>query len=355
MQGAKHTDPDRSPIFIVGCGRSGTTLLRQILSSHPRIHLTHEAFFYAYEQYTPKALSSRQWLERYFDTFSFRWLGLKADELREAVPEDLPRDQIHEVFRTIMKRCAARHGKVRYGEKSPLDSKNIERILKDFPDAKLLYIARDPRAIVVSFTRMPWGSNSLLLSGIGCAGQHEAVAPHLNRIHTLTLEELIADPESTLRGVLDHIGEPWDDAVLDHVANGPQDDVPPFPWFESATRRKLAAPSGREPLWRKTLSPAWIRLLERRNADYMAYFGYEPARLEREPSAWARAGALMGDLPAALRIIGRRIRTMPLMWNFRSSEKRRTDPQLALEAHLEVNPQAWEHYPEFSVPRVPDA
>ena len=36
-------NPERSPIFVVGTGRSGTTLLRFMLSAHPRIYITHEA------------------------------------------------------------------------------------------------------------------------------------------------------------------------------------------------------------------------------------------------------------------------------------------------------------------------
>ena len=40
---------DESPIFVIGTGRSGTTLLRQMLNAHPRIHITHEAGFYSYQ------------------------------------------------------------------------------------------------------------------------------------------------------------------------------------------------------------------------------------------------------------------------------------------------------------------
>ena len=53
-------DPDKSPIFVIGMGRSGTTLLRQMLSAHPRIHNTHEAFFYAYAQGTPDDVSASE-------------------------------------------------------------------------------------------------------------------------------------------------------------------------------------------------------------------------------------------------------------------------------------------------------
>ena len=49
-------DPDEAPVFVVGTGRSGTTLLRQMLDAHPRIHVTHEAAFYFYRVHPPSAI-----------------------------------------------------------------------------------------------------------------------------------------------------------------------------------------------------------------------------------------------------------------------------------------------------------
>ena len=175
--GASVVDPDRSPIFLIGTGRSGTTLLRQILNAHPRIYLTNEAFFYTYERFTPKSLSTSQWLERFFDTFSFAWLQIHPDEVRDALPGDLPRARISEAFQAIMKITAAHHGKVRYGEKSPLNSSNLKQIFRDFPDARVVYIMRDPRATAVSYTRMPWGSSSQPVKSSGDAMSKTNLGP----------------------------------------------------------------------------------------------------------------------------------------------------------------------------------
>src|SRR5579871_2575309 len=90
--------PDHSPIFVIGTGRSGTTLLRQMLNAHPRIHLTHEACFYSYANHARAHASANAWLERYFETFSFAWLRLDPQQVREALPQQLPIERIAEAY-----------------------------------------------------------------------------------------------------------------------------------------------------------------------------------------------------------------------------------------------------------------
>ncbi len=347
-------DPDRSPIFLIGTGRSGTTLLRQILNAHPRIYLTNEAFFYTYERMTHRSVSGSEWLERFFDTFSFAWLRIAPDEVRAVLPASLPRERVFEAFRAIMKIKAAHQGKVRYGEKSPLDTANLGRIFRDFPEARVIYITRDPRATVVSYTRMPWGSSSLTLSSFACRQQLERTAPNFERIHELRLEDLLASPRSELSKILDFVGELWDDAVLDHIRHSPIDDVAPFPWFISATNKKLQAPAG-PPLWQRVLSPTWIRIIEQDNKLGMHRYGYLPAPLDREPSAAERLGARLADGPEAIRTIVRWMRAANDIWNWRRRGGRGINPQRSMEAHLKSNPRAWQHYPDFTMPQVPEA
>ncbi|MEJ8568571.1 sulfotransferase family protein [Elongatibacter sediminis] len=341
------TDPDRSPIFVIGTGRSGTTLLRQILSAHPRIHLTHEGYFYAHERYLARKCSASEWLERYFNTRSFQLMGLDRAAVRAAVPSDLPRERVHEAIQTLMRLAAARHGKPRYGEKSPLDSRHLGRIFSDFPDARVVCIMRDPRAVVHSFTRMPWGSSSLLLANRACFRQYDQVAPFFGRIHEVTLEALIADPRSTIGTILEYVGEPWDEAVLNHVQNAPTDDVPPFPWHRSATRRPLSPPSSGTPQWRTELTPEWIRIIERSNAGTMARYGYVAAEFDTEPTPRACRWAACRDLPEAFGTARRHIRALASIYRTRRHRAETSlDPGKLNLATLR-NPRALRFYPEL--------
>lgn len=146
------TDPDRHPIFVVGTGRSGTTLVRMMLNAHPRIHLTHEASFYLLGGLSRKA-TPREWLDRYLATVAFAWLGLDPERVREAAGDRPP--SVAVTVRAIMKMQAERHGKVRYGDKTPLHATKLPQIFEDFPGARVVNVVRDPRGGVASLLRMP--------------------------------------------------------------------------------------------------------------------------------------------------------------------------------------------------------
>ncbi len=80
-----------APIFIVGTGRSGTTLLRLMRNAHPRIHLTHEASFYpGTRRPLRRAAGGQEWLDVYLRSFAFRWLGIHAADVRAVLPDSLP-------------------------------------------------------------------------------------------------------------------------------------------------------------------------------------------------------------------------------------------------------------------------
>ncbi len=343
--------PDDAPIFIIGTGRSGTTLLRQMLNAHPRVYITHEAFFNTYAHYTPRTVSASQWLERYFSTFSFAWMRVDPAEVRAELPAQLPRERISEAFRAVMRCKARQYGKSRYGEKSPLDVVNLARIFKSFPDPRVIYIMRDPRATVASLRRMPFATSSTLMNSLLCAQQLRLLRPHLKSIHTLRLEDLIADPRPAMRRVLEFLGEPFDEAVLDHTAHSPTDDVAPFPWFESA-KFKNPRPDPGSPPWQTRLSPAWIRIIERTNAFGMKHFDYPPADLPREPGRTRQYLLQLGEVPGLI-ASGFRAWRMEKRIRAHFEGRRRYDPQKAMEDHLKTNPGAWAEYPGFQMPRVP--
>jgi hypothetical protein len=331
-----------SPIFVIGTGRSGTTLLRFMLCAHPRIYITHEASFYLFEKgFRPRGAPVRQFLDYYFQTPSFRWLRVDPARVLALLPESPTRA---DGSAAVMRAKAEQYGRLRCGDKTPSHSGNLKQIFADFPDARVVHIVRDPRGCSLSLSRMPWASPSLWANAVFCKLESDVVAKYRGRFLQIRLEDLLADPRATMGRVLEHVGEPWDDAVLDHARNIPdKHDMPPLPWLESAARERGTP----EAKW-TSLSPLQIRVIERAARKVMREAGYEPARLAEEPSRLAVWWAALREIPEMLRTLGILMRIARLgsdPRNFESAESR------ALWRRL--NPPSWAHYPGFEIPDAP--
>ncbi len=332
-----------APIFIVGTGRSGTTLLRLMMCAHPRIYITHEASFYMWERFH-RRLPRREYLEYFFQTPSFRWLRLDPERIRAQLPDPLPKDQMGLAYAAIMREKAAQYGRPRFGDKTPLHATALRRIFADFPDAKVVHIIRDPRATALSLTRMPWSCANLHANAKFCDYEVRAIEKFGDRVLQIRLEDLLADPRVTMGKVLDYVGEPWSDDVLDHVRCAPDKaDMPPLPWFESSVRE-------REPnreAWR-ALSPVEIRTIERATPRVFAAAGYQRAELPSEPGRLALWWQRVRALPE----------TASYLWAYLQCMRIVKDPMMFDSPPLErwfrkINPGAWAHYPGLALPATP--
>jgi hypothetical protein len=338
----------QGPIFVVGTGRSGTTLLRFMLCAHPRIYITHEASFYVWEWVYPKRAPRAEFLRYYFQSPSFRWLRVDPASVLDGFPADLSRSRIGEVYEKIMREKAAQYGRVRFGDKTPSHAAHLPRIFRDFPDARIVHITRDPRGTALSLSRMPWAASSLYANAVFCELERRQVSRRDPRILKIRLEDLLADARGTMGKVLDHVGEPWDDAVLEHAQNLPdKHDMPPFPWLESAARAR-GEPKAE---WRQ-MTPLQIRLVERVSRRIMEEFGYARAELPpaEEPSRAAVFWAQLRELPETLRY-------MAVYWRLSRflRDPRNFDSDETITLFKRVNPSSWSRYPGFEMPIAPAA
>jgi hypothetical protein len=337
---------DSAPVFVVGTGRSGTTLLRMMLNAHPRIYLTHEASFYLSTAGFKIDTSLTDWLDYYCRTPSFLWLRLSPARILAQAPEGARCDLWPLAFKALMREKAGLYGKTRFGDKTPLHGLYLGRILEDFDSPRIIHVVRDPRGAVASLMRMPWAPSSVYLNALYCEQQIEAVVAHADHIYEVRLEDLLADPRGTMSGVLQYIGEDWDDNVLDHARHAPTDDMPPFPWFEGA-KHKLGVSTG-APAWQEQLSPAWIRIIEEICFLSMDRYKYPRAELLREPSSLRCACARLGE---GRKIVSSLSRLRRLARKY--ANQKTPDPKAGMEALLNINPKAWSLYPGFSIPALP--
>ena len=329
----------------MGTGRSGTTLLRLVLNAHRRIYITHEASFYLVRSGLAQHPSAEEFLERYFRSPSFAFLGIDKQVVVSELGKLPDNDSISSAYVAIMKTKAKVFHKARFGDKTPLHAGRIKQIFRDFPGAKVIHVVRDPRATVASLMRMPWAASSVGLNSIFCRMTLNAIKPFRDRIHEVRLEDLLQSPRATLRDILEFIGEPWDESVMEHHLHTPDGDVPPFPWFRKA-HGPLKKPEG-APSWLRELSPAWIRNIELVHSATMKRYGYARCHLEKEPTFLQRQAARIADLPQVLQSLAHRRRLLRV-----TRGKQIVDPRQVLALLLQFNPQAWQLYPGFVMPKI---
>jgi hypothetical protein len=334
---------ESAPIFIIGTGRSGTTLLRNMLNAHPAIYIAFEPHFYWYESLYRKRATGRVFLDYYFATSHFRRQRIDPARVLADLPDPLPRAQLGLAYAAVMRGKAAQYGRVRYGEKTPAHAASLARIYADFPDARCIHIVRDPRNTAVSLSRMPWAPPSLMINAGYLDMERKQVARFRDRMLRIRLEDLLAEPRATMTQVLEFVAEPWHDAVLDHARNLPEgDDTPEFPWLDGARRDREPAVAQ----WR-SLPAVKVRMIEQMTKRLMREYGYDRAVLDREP-AWIRVfWEGIRQIPQVLRYLAV---TVPLA--LRAKDVRQID---AVEAELyrRVNPAAWARYPGYVMPPAP--
>jgi hypothetical protein len=171
FRGAKITG---EPIFIVGCGHSGTSLLLVILGAHSRI------FAVPYESRIAKQCCWR--------------------------------------FRAAMRkfnRWAIARGKPRWVEKTPKHILHIDNILKRQPDARVVLIIRDGRDVACSLQKRLGSVEAGIRMWVERNTEGRKYWSHPN-VHVLRYEALILDFEKTMREVLAFVGEEYEPGIREY-------------------------------------------------------------------------------------------------------------------------------------------
>ena len=132
----------REKFFIFGHARSGTTLLMRLARLHPEVHCNYQAHFFTRRPLLKSLVDSPEAEE---------WLARKSNRWNHGL--DLSPLVLRAAADFIMERDAAREGKMIVGDKSPsstIHGQAVRDMHAVYPDAKLVYIVRDGRDVLIS-------------------------------------------------------------------------------------------------------------------------------------------------------------------------------------------------------------
>jgi hypothetical protein len=152
-------DVMNKPVFIVGCPRSGTTFLYDMLLSSGKFAL-YRAESDVFFRIAPAFGNLKSWSNRvklmdaWLESDYFRRSGLNAGELRARVLSECrnPGD----FLRIVMEGIAREQGVRRWADNTPFHLLYITEIKKTIPNAQFVHMIRDGRDVAMSLSRMGW-------------------------------------------------------------------------------------------------------------------------------------------------------------------------------------------------------
>lgn len=264
----KPVDDFTSPTFLVGAERSGTTLLRLMLSHHPQIAWCNE-FEYAIDQVGE---------DLQFPTVSHYTDWLKTHRIFQATGFQVsPNLAYDEVIKSFLQQKQAQEQKPIVGATV---HRHFDRLLAIWPKARFIHLVRDPRDVARSCIQMGWAGNvwtgsQRWVEAEQCWETLKKTLPD-HRYVEISYEGLITNPEAVLTQLANLLGVDYDAAMLEY-----NEDTT----YERPDSQFLNQ-------WRRKLNDRDIQLIELRVGDFLTQRGYSASGLPRIQLTHSQAQSL---------------------------------------------------------------
>ncbi|MBL8808597.1 MAG: sulfotransferase [Planctomycetaceae bacterium] len=288
------------PVFILGSGRSGTTITSSLLNRFPRIHIAKEtgyiglcvpllktmdvrASFESLIKETNAWLESEQWEKRASEE-GFREFCTRYDISGPAA-------WIHYVWQ--LESPVPWHELEYVGDNTPLYVMAIPALLEFFPNARFIHMMRDPRDIVCSISKMKFGAEDLVAAAlewhtyVGCWLMAERIVSVEHRTE-VRYEDLCVEPLATLTRLAEFLGRNQAEAVAaleSHTTAGKVEATGFGAVAGLSHHTRLAEPlsPARVGRFRKELTAEQIRSIEEIAQYGMYAWGYQPEKFHQHP------------------------------------------------------------------------
>lgn len=267
-------------LFIVGRGRSGTSLLQTILNTHHRIAVAPEAQFIMFLQkkyqrkiLTPdvrKAFLKDLWQEKRLQNWN-----LDTYELEKSIIK-LEKPSYAEICKEVYKAYGISKGKFNLkvvGDKNPHYALYLHKLIKIYPYAKFIHIVRDPRDTVLSYQKVKFDADSSAVLSYRWNIYNQKILNfkkhHPDQFYTLFFEDLLLYPEATLRKICRFLEVSYEPGMMEFYKYD-QD-------WETNFRANLKRPLDPELAYRykKQMPDKQWTTVSSITQNLCSYFGYE--------------------------------------------------------------------------------
>jgi hypothetical protein len=295
--------------FIVGAGRSGTTLLRLILCGHSRLHVAPETWFIRdlLERLPLAGRLCPGQVSEALDiiTSHYRWpdLSISAADLRGDAA-NLAAPDLRAIIDLVYCHLALAAGKPRIGDKTPVYVQCLPGLAALYPDAKFIHLLRDGRDVALSYISAGWPHRCYQGDAFEWTQAVRAAKAFAGKGRMLELryEALITSPETEIRRACAFLGEAYETEMLQIGAR--LDLVPPR---ERGIHARLGQPVAAQADggWRQRLGAVPCFVMEACLGHELLTNGYQ---LRFGGAVWRMPLALMRTLlvtaaPVLLRLV----------------------------------------------------
>jgi hypothetical protein len=206
------SDRKTAPVFVLGCPRSGTTVLYHMLLSAGNFAV-YRAESNVFNLLVPRfrgmrsSADRKELLDVWLRSKLFRVSGLDADEISARIMRDCSSGG--DFLRILMQEMARQQAVARWADCTPEHLLYMKQIKREIPDALFIHIIRDGRDVALSYAKqgwsypLPWDRHDCL----GVAGLYWEWLVDKGReqgkrlgadYQEVRFEELVARPQETL-------------------------------------------------------------------------------------------------------------------------------------------------------------
>ena len=280
--------------IVLGHVRSGTTMLRAMLDSHPALAIPPESYFVPDLLQRPGPLDF-DWLtdtlahDRYFADWQLP-VGA-VEELRRDPRVRTAPDAVAGLYALY----ASRMGKTRAGDKTPAHLRWVDLLAASFPNARFVHIVRDGRDVAASVLTMDFGHERF--AEAARVWRRKMLKAHASglrlgpeRYREIRYEDLVANPDDVLREVCQFLDLEYTPAMLEYHSRADE--------LLAGLRHTDHVQGIRRPPtigvrdWRFDLTPRQITVFDEVAGSALDALGYERSGLRRSLVARAEAATI---------------------------------------------------------------
>lgn len=213
--------------FIIGRPRSGTTLLQSIMDAHPSVIIPFESpvILNLYKKYGKINYWSKKTIKEFInDLYKVRkfdvWPMDKVD-LEKSLYSETGNNSFINLIKIIYSHYISLFKKDKpliIGDKNPIYSLYLKKLVKIFPDAKYIYILRDYRDHILSVKKVGLIMQSTAITAFRWKKSLKQLEKAINKkrnIFFIRYEDFVSKPEKHLNNICDFLNIPYKPEILE--------------------------------------------------------------------------------------------------------------------------------------------